>query len=229
VGECTDELAWLSGQPNGFDALHISVRGNAFGPQPLGPQTTFFNWLDYLTQHALLPNPHRWVLAHGAVLTPAEWAQLATWQQQGHSIGVSHCLQSNLWLHRATIPNQHVQNALPLTGLLSLGTDSPLSSPTPRTTLDLRSEARALQSHQGLSSQQLLTLATQQGAQQLGLGNAIGQLTQGYCADMVLWHVPETLPCQTPQQAYEAWLHPDTTVAGVWIQGQRCPNLASPL
>jgi cytosine/adenosine deaminase-related metal-dependent hydrolase len=219
VGECAEELAWLTQQPNGLDALHETMRGHTFGPQPHHSPIPFLYWLDYLTRHGVLPNQQRWVLAHGAVLSEDEWAQLTQWRREGVPIGVSHCLQSNQWLHQTSIPSVLVNTASKCSGLLSIGTDSPLSSPDPAQCLDLRGEAKALQGHHGLSAETLLQLATMNGAQQLGLGDTVGQLTLGYQADMVLWEVPSTIPCTTPQEAYAAWLHPDTLVKSVWVNG----------
>ncbi|MDH4378532.1 MAG: amidohydrolase family protein [Vampirovibrionales bacterium] len=219
VGECNDELAWLHQQPNGLDALHATMRGQIFGPQPHHSQAPFPHWLHYLTHHGVLPSQQRWVLAHGAVLSEEEWALLAQWKQQGFPVGVSHCLQSNQWLHQHSIPCEQVNRALKCSGLLSIGTDSPLSSPEPSQCLDIRTEARALQAHHGLPAETLLQLATVGGAQQLGIGNTIGQLTKGYQADMVLWEVPADVPCTTAQEAIEAWLHPQTTLKAVWVNG----------
>ncbi|MFN8614704.1 MAG: amidohydrolase family protein [Vampirovibrionales bacterium] len=224
VGECEAEKAWLTGDPNVFDQLHQTLLGKTYTPEPLPKQSGYLysNWLAYIQAHELFNLASRWIWAHGVGLSPSEWEQLMDLpKQQNVHVRVSHCPSSNLFLHGKTLPGDRVAWAYEH-GLVSLGTDSSLSGAVPYKALDVRAEARYVAQQSRLSGEALLQMVTQQAASHLGLESLVGQLSPGWQADWVLWSVPPHVPCQTPQQAYNAWLNPDVVPLAVAVQGAIC-------
>lgn len=101
-----------------------------------------------------------------------------------HHCGIAHCPRSN---HR------HGHGAAPLAAFreaglkVGLGTDSAASVCPP----DLLAEARAAAQLAGLTAPEALHLATQGGADAIGLGSEVGSLEPAKWADLALIRLPE--------------------------------------
>ena len=101
-----------------------------------------------------------------------------------HHCGIAHCPRSNRHHGHGDAPLAAFREA----GLkVGLGTDSAVSISPP----DLLAEARAAAKLGGLLAPEAIHLATQGGADAIGLGSEVGSLEVGKWADLTLIRVPE--------------------------------------
>jgi 5-methylthioadenosine/S-adenosylhomocysteine deaminase len=135
-------------------------------------------------------------------------------------VAVAHCPVSNAYLGCGVAPLRALRDAGVRVGL---GTDGPASAGN----YDIRAEARAcalMQAAHGvaLTPSELVRLATQGGAQALGMDDRIGTLEPGKCADIVaLVPAPHVLGADP----HVAVLDPETRVTHVWVHGM--PRVAN--
>lgn len=131
--------------------------------------------------------------AHCVKVTPEEMRLLAD-----RAVGVSHNPGSNLKLASGIAPVPEMRDAGVVVGL---GTDGTASN----NNLDLLEEARLaalihktrLADPTTVSAYEALAMATREGARALGMGDRLGQLREGYLADIVLFDFdrPHLRPC----------------------------------
>jgi 5-methylthioadenosine/S-adenosylhomocysteine deaminase len=152
---------------------------------------------EYLDRLNLLDNLT--VAVHGVWLEPADQELLAH-----RGVKVSHCPESNLKLAAGVAP---IPELIELGVTVGLGTDGAASN----NNLDLWGEmslAARLHKVWGhdptlLPAAQVVALATREGAQVLGLGEATGTLTPGKAADLIV--VATNQPHLTP--LYDPYSH----------------------
>ncbi len=160
----------------------------------------------------------RLIAVHMIHLEPSEIAQLSD-----AGCGVVHCPESNLKLASGLCPAAKLTAA----GItVALGTDGPASN----NDLDMLGEMRSAAllgkgiagDPEALAADQVLAMATIEGARVLGLDAQIGSLEPGKWADLAAidLSLPETLPVYDPvsQIVYAAGRH---QVTDVWVGGRR--------
>lgn len=129
---------------------------------------------------------------------------------------VVHCPRSHAYFRHRSFPRSQLGEA----GVnICLGTDSLATVRLAEREvgeLDLWAEMRAMADHDpGLSPSTLLQLATMNGARALGRAGALGELTPGACADMIV------LPVRSrTRDLAEAALENTGSVGGVMIGGR---------
>jgi 5-methylthioadenosine/S-adenosylhomocysteine deaminase len=158
---------WLA---RGIPLLNDPVHSPAFSPgRPPSP----VEWLD--SHGTLGPDT---LCIHAIQLSAGDINVLAA-----RGCAVSHCPLSNLRHHRQTAPVAALQQA----GIrVGLGTDSVASVGR----LDLFAEMAAAQRAAGLGDEEILRLATLEGARALGLEGEIGSLTPGKWGDVIAVTLP---------------------------------------
>ena len=138
--------------------------------------------IQVLAQTGILDGPT--LIAHGCGILPEDIDLLA---QYVGPVGVAHCPKTYLKLGMGLTPIAGLQAAGVAVGL---GTDGAVSN----NTLDIFESLRLmamLQKHEARNPEvmhipQALDIATRGSATAVGLGNAIGQLSPGYRADIIL-------------------------------------------
>ena len=125
--------------------------------------------------------PEDAILAHGNELQPSDLPYL-----KERKVTLVHCPTSHEWFGRKSFPFQLLQNnGIPV----SLGTDSPASSPN--LPLDLRQEVRLFrQKYSHVSPHEAWQMITTIPARALGGESNLGNLQAGCWADWVGWRVP---------------------------------------
>ena len=125
--------------------------------------------------------PEDAILAHGNELQPSDLPYL-----KERKVTLVHCPTSHEWFGRKSFPFQLLQNnGIPV----SLGTDSPASSPN--LPLDLRQEVRLFrQKYSHVSPHEAWQMITTIPARALGCESNLGNLQDGCWADWVGWRVP---------------------------------------
>lgn len=160
----------------------------------------------------------RLIAVHMVHLEPFEIEQVAD-----AGCGVVHCPESNLKLASGFCPVAKLKAA----GIgVALGTDGPASNNDLNMIGEMRTAALLGKGVAGdpeaLAADQVLAMATIEGARVLGLSSRIGSLEPGKWADLVAidLSLPETLPVYDPvsQIVYAAGRH---QVTDVWIGGRR--------
>jgi cytosine/adenosine deaminase-related metal-dependent hydrolase len=237
LGECTEESAWLH-QPSGsgFAKLQQQLLGRYGLPLPYGPpQTTQNALLLYWWQHYGAASKQEggvhWLLAHGCKIEPQQWASflankgIAKAGNEGLSLGLAHCPQSNLALHGKSLnPWGALKEEFPpQKPALGLGTDGRLSTPE----LDLRVEAHLAAALHTWSEAEVLEALTLGGAKALGLQHKIGALAAGLEADLALWQVPSSQKTNTFQKVLGQLWQKESGAYCLqrWVQGQPLPWL----
>lgn len=202
--ESRQEMDWLAGSGPEIDRLHQTVLGRMF-PSPAYGKASFIQ--EVCLQDNLLSLPT--IAAHGVYLSDADIQHL-----QNRPVGLVHCPRSNWHLQGETLDASRVVGLLPL----ALGTDSRLSAPD----LDIRREARWARRLHGWSSEETARHLTVEAARALHGADEIGSLVPGKAADYVIWQVDQSLPLDTPEQVYEAWLDPQSRPCVVTVGGRHC-------
>jgi guanine deaminase len=164
------------------------------------------------------------VMAHNVHPTDPELARMAS-----AGASVAHCPSSNGFLGSGIFPmRRHLDHGV----AFGLGTD--VGAGTGLSVLKeglVAYQGQMVASHPlRLTPAHLLWLATRAGAQVLGLGDTVGDLSPGRAADMVLLRAPEgsTLEAalarvDSPDHALGALitLAREDTVVGTWVAGER--------
>ncbi|HTT35341.1 MAG TPA: amidohydrolase family protein [Thermoplasmata archaeon] len=162
----------------------------------------------------------RQVAAHGVWLTRREIELLAA-----RGTGVAHCASSNEKLATggvAPVPELRAAGAT-----VGLGTDSVASNNTVSMLREMRT-AGLLQKHHRwdagvLSAQELLDLATREGAKLLGAADAIGSIEVGKRADLTMFRLdhPSLLPARPEALvSHLAYSAADEAVDTVFVDGE---------
>ncbi len=134
-----------------------------------------------------------------------------------HGVSVVHCPRSHEYFHHPPFPYAELRQA----GVnICLGTDSLASvRGTSRASVELNlfKDMQALAAaHRSLRAEEILTLATINGARALGRAGELGEITPGASADMI------ALPWQGPrQEVFEAILRNEKPVVASFIGGAR--------
>nr|WP_298523051.1 TRZ/ATZ family hydrolase [uncultured Halomonas sp.] len=135
---------------------------------------------------------------------------------------VIHCPQSNLKLASGFCPVARLQDA----GVnVALGTDGAASNNDLDMFDELKSAALLAKGVSGnaaaLPAMAALAMATRDGARALGLGEHIGQLSQGFAADLIALDLQaaNTLPVHNPASAIVYAMN-SRQVSHVWVGGQ---------
>lgn len=158
--------------------------------------------LNYLKVLAEAP---RAVVVHGNYLDDAELAFLASHRDR---MSVVYCPRTHAYFGHDPYP---VKKMLDAEVNVTLGTDSRASNPD----LNLLSEMRFLANQMPeLPFEQILEMATADGATALGLGNETGSLSAGYLADMV------AIPCSASDDPLEVVLHSQAQPSQVVVRGK---------
>lgn len=153
----------------------------------------------------------RLLAVHANYLDPGDIDLLARW-----GAGVAHCPHSHAYFQHRPFPLEELAAA----GItICLGTDSLASreasgglSPV----LDMRSEMQVLASaHPHLTAEQILRMATLEGARALGWVGQIGEITPGALADLVVW--PSTA---TSRHWYDEVIHSHGPVLASMREGR---------
>ncbi len=167
----------------------------------------------------------RLVAVHMTQLDPTEIDDVAA-----HGVNVVHCPESNMKLASGTCP----VTALLAAGVnVGLGTDGAASNNDLDMLGEMRTAALAAKSltqdATALPAARALTLATQAGADALGLGNDIGSLEPGKYADIIAVDLsaPATQPVHHPisQLVYAA---SRDAVSDVWVGGAHVVESRTP-
>ena len=159
--------------------------------------------LDYLQTLARAP---RALVIHGNYLTTDEIALLG---RQRATMSVVYCPRTHAYFQHAAYP---LPQLLAGGARVALGTDSRASSPD----LNLLAEMRAVASRfSAIAPEEIVRMATIEGAVALGLDRLLGSLAPGKFADLA------AISCDpASSDPYEAVVAPDSTVRGVWLRGQ---------
>ena len=133
-----------------------------------------------------------------------------------HRASVAHCPRSHRFFRHRSFPRRALEEA----GVnICLGTDSLASVEEPReglTELSMFTEMRTMASWDTMiSAEDILRMATINGAKALGLGGLIGEITPGGFADLI------AIPCgEKSMAAYEAVVHHPGPVLGAMVGGR---------
>nr|WP_299241049.1 TRZ/ATZ family hydrolase [uncultured Halomonas sp.] len=153
-------------------------------------------------------------------MTQIDDDDLAILQESGAQ--VIHCPQSNLKLASGFCPVARLQEA----GVnVALGTDGAASNNDLDMFDELKSAALLAKGMSGnaaaLPAMAALAMATRNGARALGLGERIGQLRQGFAADLIAVDLQavNTLPVHNPASAIVYAMN-SRQVSHVWVGGQ---------
>lgn len=174
IAESVEETLYFRGECSGITQLHQQILKRSFSPQLLAETS-----VAALARSGLLND--KTLAAHLIEATAEDCRLLA---QAG--VSIAHCPRSNMALHGKTLRASLVTDS----GLqLGLGTDGRLSTDD----LDLRAEARCAMALHGWDAKTVLRLMTEGGAQAMGLSHAIGTLSVGKQADIVVWQAADNI------------------------------------
>lgn len=205
LAESTDEVQLLE-QGDGplrellkqLDAWHEDATDPGFG---------FSEYLDSLCQGP------RSLVIHGNYLDPSHWQQLAEHRDR---VSLVYCPRTHSHFGH---PGYRLAERLAAGVRVVLGTDSRASSAD----LDLLADVRhAATCHPQVSPDQILAMATRDGADALGLGDEVGQLTAGRIANMAVI----AADFSTDKEVAEAICAPASRVVGVMVAGHWLRQLA---
>lgn len=172
LAESPEETSLLAGKETSFrDILPKEPQRIDFGKNKSS--------VDWCQQNQTLPQGA--ILAHGTELQSSDLPYL-----KERKVTLVHCPTSHEWFGRKSFPFQLLQNnGIPV----SLGTDSPASSPN--LPLDLRQEVRLFrQKYSHVSPHEAWQMITTIPARALGCESKLGNLQAGCWADWVGWRVP---------------------------------------
>lgn len=124
----------------------------------------------------------RTILAHCIHLSDDEWARV-----RDQDVAVAHCPDSNFFLGSGQMP---LRRALDLGIRVGLGTDVGAGRTFSLRRVVAAAYDAALVRGEPVSPEELLWLATRGGAVALGLGERIGCVAAGFCADLVAVDLP---------------------------------------
>jgi cytosine/adenosine deaminase-related metal-dependent hydrolase len=203
--ESEQERAYYEGQGQAIAHLHRQVVGASW------PSGWTLEAVQALPTVQTTPSTSSWV--HGLEAEPVAVAAILA--QQRHLIT---CPRSNQYLHGKRLSLSPACLQLP-----AIGTDSLLSLPL-GSTLSLQAELALLaNTYDWLTAQQLLAMATIEGAKALGLDCLTGSLCKGKAFDATLWMIPNsnaTHFATQPDVVLKTLLTDDRyRPASVWCQG----------
>lgn len=160
--------------------------------------------LDYLRILARAPAA---LVIHGNYLQPDEWTYLT---EHAQHMTVVYCPRTHRHFGHEPYP---LARALGAGASLALGTDSRASNPDLSMLEELR---QAIDSHPDVDPQQLLQMATWNGARALGLAH-VGRLQPGYDATFLALRLP-TAAGGSPTESL--W-HSELVIESHWYRGER--------
>ncbi len=174
--------------------------------EPLGKSP-----VDYLDVAPSFPGPD-WIVAHGNIFEPNEYAKLFSMHDQpfNRRVAVAYCPRTHA---RFGHPPHPFRGMLKAGVVVCLGTDSLASSPS----LSLLDEVRFLhRRHPDVGGDTLLKMATIHGAWALRIDEKTGSLEPGKSADLAV------LPLDDPGRAADpyGWLDAETLPMATMFRGK---------
>jgi len=146
----------------------------------------------------------RWIVVHLNELTESDFDRLA----QGPRFHIAHCPRSGRYFQHRPFA---LRRLLEMGFNICLGTDSLASN----SSLSLFAEMRTLrQGHPWLEPEQILRMATVNGARALGEENSIGKISEGFYADLI------AIPLRQTVEVYEQIIDYDQEVPWMTLAGQ---------
>ena len=160
--------------------------------------------LDYLRTLSRAP---RALVIHGNYLADHEMEFLAS---HCDAMSLVYCPRTHAFFAHGKYP---LRKMLALGVRVVLGTDSLASNPD----LSILEEMRAVAASHNVPPQEVIALATLQGAEALDLQDSRGSITTGKRADLI------ALPCETDEPCEEI-LNTNTNPKRVWLAGKEVTN-----
>ena len=161
--------------------------------------------LAWVLERAVLDE--RWTVVHLNELTEDDFQRL----ECGPRFHVAHCPRSSRYFQHRPFS---LRRLLDLGFNICLGTDSLASN----SSLDLFAEMRVLrEANSWLEPEQILRMATVNGAKALGQADVVGRIREGLCADLI------ALPLAHGDDVYGQILEFDKEVAWMMLDGQVRP------
>jgi 5-methylthioadenosine/S-adenosylhomocysteine deaminase len=177
--------------------------------------------------------PVEWLSSQG-LLGPGQVAAHAVWLTQREigllakaGVGTVHCPSSNMKLASGEGGVSPVPELREAGVVVGLGTDSSTSNNSLSVLREMRLAGLVQKHHRHdartLSAQEILDMATRDGARALRVGDRLGQIAPGFQADLVMydlrdpsWHPvqPETLVSNL------VWAASEASVSRVYVQGR---------
>lgn len=169
--------------------------------------------LDYLR---MLTKARKGLVVHGNYLDEPSLAMIA---RHSDAMSLVYCPRTHAYFRHPAYP---LESALELGVRVTLGTDSPASSPD----LDLLAEMRTVyRRHRSVTPEAILRMGTLAGAQALGLGQVAGSIRPGAIADLTAIPIPESCDGH-PWDLFTAVLADESPASAVWRTGTRIKTAA---
>ena len=168
--------------------------------------------VDYATWYPPPLDRADWIIAHGNILEPDEYARLVADRSDpaARRFAVAYCPRTHA---RFGHPPHPFRGMLAAGVVVCLGTDSLASSPT----LSILDELRFLRRrHPDVPPATLLAMATANGAWALRLDDGAGTLAPGHAADLAV--LP--LTAAEPADPHDAWLRGDAPPLATMVRGR---------
>lgn len=185
IAETQDEIEFLAKGTGNFPAFLRQLRAIPANWEPPG-----FTPIEYLKGTGILDNHP--ILIHCNYITEEEISLI-----QFSRASVAFCPRSHRFFGHANHPVQKLLNAEVNVGL---GTDSLASNET----LSILDEMKFLALHSVISHKTLLSMATVNGAKALGLESHVGQIREGFEADLCGIKLPDSHPNDVYNQLLDA-------------------------
>ena len=204
LGELPEERAFLRDRTGPLRQFVEELGAWTDEWQPIGPSP-----INYL-----LPTPagarFGWIIAHGNIFEPAEFARLVTPPDAtvGQRVAVAYCPRTHA---RFGHPPHPFRAMLDAGVVVCLGTDSLASTPS----LSILDEVRFLhRQHPDLPGEVLLRMATLNGAWAMGIDDQTGSLEPGKSADLVV------LKLGSNDDPYQGWLEDESAPISTIFRGK---------
>lgn len=175
--------------------------------RPLGPSP-----VDYVAADPAL-RAASWVVAHGNILEPAEYARLVPDRSDpaARRLAVAYCPRTHARFGHPPHPFRAMRDA---GVVVCLGTDSLASSPS----LSILDELRFLRRHHpNVPGATLLSMATAHGAWALRIDDRAGTLAPGKSADLAVLPLG---PAASGADPHDAWLDHDAPPLATMFRGR---------
>ena len=155
-----------------------------------------------------VPLDERWIIVHLNELIETDFKRL----EQSPRFHIAHCPRSSRYFQHSPFA---LRRLLDLGFNICLGTDSLASN----SSLSLFAEMGAMrQGYPWLEPEQILRMATVNGARALGVGHSIGQITEGFYADLI------AVPLGKGEEVCEQIIAFDQEVPWMMLAGQVQPG-----
>ncbi len=202
LAETLDELELL--QTSGGPLHELLVELDAWQPDAIPRDSAP---IDYLR---LLSTAHRTLVVHGNYLSDEEIAFIAARRDR---MAIIYCPRTHAYFGHSPYP---LAKMLEAGALVALGTDSRASNPD----LSLFAEMQHVAKHHSIPPEQIVEMATINGAKALGRDAELGSLAPGKRADLAIVRLPDLATDDPhellfdPRSRVEATIRRGTLVAG---------------